>query len=297
MNALGPPVGFLTSAAELLAMLDGVQVSPMNLAVGSQAAKENAVGVQSGIDPEFDMVSASGVCLQLDSRLRAAREHLLSCLTLMTFAGERTPANSVDTLSRSALEGSAICLWLCSNQITWEERLKRFSQLHLRMTRDCLKDSGINPHECPNSGELEPGPLAILNECNSHVEWVQERGWVCNKGKQKGKIPTLSSWINELPSYSDTIKEAAHLVGLDPEEIKSLYGIASKAAHTDPITVADDSSEAHENIRIRRSQDSISLALLFYSLAKGALANWCDVPSPGEEVLHRVFALREHLMD
>ena len=114
--------------------------------------------------------------------------------------------NPVQALTRSALEACATCIWLCSNKITREERLRRFSQLHLRSTYNCLKDEGIDLTYRPDPATVHPDIVTTWDECQTLIKEVNARGWACRKGKHKGKMPTISRWVAELPKFSDVVR-------------------------------------------------------------------------------------------
>ena len=99
--------------------------------------------------------------------------------------------NPVQALARIAMEASAVSLWLCSNTITWDGRLRRFSQLHLKAAYNCLKATGIDPHNVPEPSTVDKDIILSIEECNTLIDWVAARGWTCRRRKQQGKDTTV----------------------------------------------------------------------------------------------------------
>lgn len=284
-----PPADFVASALRAIKCLDGVEVRCGKFGSSSQAAAENTVATRAGSDPAADIVSITGVHLHLHLKLYAAREHLLSCLLLIGSNAERTPVNSVQALTRSAIESSATCLWLCSNQINWEERLRRFSQLHLKSTYTCLREAGINPNRPPDPSKVPQDIALTLAECDTLIDEVKARGWLCRSGKNKGKAPTAGRWVRELPSYSDLIKDGSSVFPIPPELPRRLYSVSSRSVHTDPVTVAGGSAEGDEIAHLASALSATHGALIFYALALKLVASWSSVTYP-EDVIRDRFA-------
>ena len=277
-----PPVQFLAAALDVMKELDRIApnfncTSPTS---GSPAANENTVAKSSGINPKVDFVSIPGVCLHLHLKLYAAREHLLSCLYLLGSDAERTLVNSIQSLARSALEGAVTCLWLCSNKNNWEERLRRFSQLHLKSAYTSLKEEGIDLNNRPDASTVAENIVLTMEECDTLIKEVKARGWLCKKGKNEGKTPTIRRWVGELPTHSDIMKDAAAILQVDPEPLRVLYSLSSRSVHTDPVTVASGSTEEDEDERLSLAVGAITTALMFYELAWRLLASWFSVPYP-----------------
>lgn len=280
-----PVAEFMSAASSLMAALDGIEINTSDFAPDSQAGKEDDVARRSGIDPARDIVSVSGTCLHLRLKLFAAREHLLGCLHLIGSKPQRMLANPVETLARCAVEASATCLWLCSNRITWEERLRRHSQLHINSAYNCLKESRLSSNLASPPPDVERDLLATQAESDAILDWVSARGWRCANGRE----PTISRWAKELPGYSEIVRGAADMLPLDPDLLTMRYSISSRSVHTDPVTVADDSSDAHERNRLFRALSATSTALVFYAYAWSLLASWCGVPYPQD-------AAQDHLI-
>ena len=197
------PSHLIDSGRAVLEQLGGIALDFAELDPAAPAIAENTLANRSGIDPTRDLVSIPGVWLHLQLRLHAAREHLVSSLYLTGLAPGRAVVNPATTLARSAVEASAVILWLCSNTITWEERLRRGSQLHLTSAFNCLKAMGIDPRNPPDPSTVDRDIMLSIAECNTLIDWVRARGWTCRRGKQQGKAPTISTWVREVPAYSD----------------------------------------------------------------------------------------------
>jgi len=271
-----PPTPFLEAALDAVRELDCIapSLSCATPTVGSPAGNETIVANQSDIDPQTDLVSIPGVCLHLRLKLCAAREHLLACIWLVRSGAERTLLNPVQALTRSALEASATCIWLCSNQITGEERLRRFSQLHLRSAYTCLKDEGFDATNRPDPATAHADIVLTWDECQTLINEVKARGWVCRKGKHKGKMPTISRWVAELPKFSDMVQDAATVVSLPAEGMRAIYSMSSRSVHTDPVMVAGGSTDDEEQARLSMALDATITALMFYGLAWKLIASW-----------------------
>ena len=290
-----PPYGFVATSLELIGELDDIK---RNCTEGfdssSPASAENSVANRSGIDPKLDFVSIPGVRLHLHLKLYAAREHLLSCIYLVGSNAERTLVNSIQTLARSALEGAVTCLWLCSNKVTWEERLRRFSQLHLKSAYTCLKEEGIDLNSRPDASTAPEKIVLTMEECDTLIKEVKARRWLCKKGKNEGKTPTIRRWVGELPTHSDIMRDAAAIVQVDPETLRVLYSLSSRSVHTDPVTVASGSTEEDEDERLILAVGAITTALMFYELAWRLLASWCAVPYPEDTMRNHVARLGQY---
>ena len=290
-----PPYGFVATSLELIEELDDIK---RNCTEGfdssSPASAENGVANRSGIDPEVEFVSIPGVCLHLHMKLHAAREHLLSCLYLVGSNAEGTLVNSIQALARSALEASATCLWLCSNKITWEERLRKFSQLHLKSAYTSLREEGIDLNDRPDPSTVGQHIIVTIAECDTLINEVKAQGWMCREGKNKGKTPTIRRWVGELPTHSDIMKNAAAIIPVDPETLRVLYSLSSRSVHTDPVTVASGSTEEDENDRLSLAVGAITTALMFYELAWRLLASWCAVPYPEDTMRNHVARLGQY---
>ena len=284
-----PPVRFVAISLELIRELDSIRDNCIeSFDSESQAARENIVAIRSGIDPKVDLVSIPGVRHHLHLKLYAAREHLLSCLCLISSNTERTLVNSIQALTRSALEASVTCLWLCSNKIPWEERLRRFSQLHLKSGYTSLKESGIDLHNRPDPSTVAQDIILTLEECDTLIDEVMTRGWTCRRGQNAGKTPTISKWIRELPTYSDLMKEASVIIPVLPEVLPALYSISSRSVHTDPVTVAGGSTDEDELARMSLALGAITTALTFHGLAWKLFASWCSATYPEDTIQNRL---------
>ena len=190
------------------------------------------------------------------------------------------------------MEASATCLWLCSDQITPEERLRRFSQLHLRSAYTCLKEEGVDPSNPPDRSTVEKDIALTMAECDALIDWVKGRGWTCKKGKNKE--PTVSRWVREVPTFSDLIGEASTIVPVSPEGLRTLHSISSRSVHSDPVTVARGSTAEDELARMSLALDTIATALVFYSIAWKLFASWCSVPYPEDAISHHIAELGQY---
>ena len=275
-----PPYDLIDSGQAVLAQFTGVALNFGKLAPTAPAAVENTLATRSGIDPESDLVSIPGVWLHLQLRLHAAQEHLASSLYLIGLTPQRAVVNPATTLARSAVEASAVSLWLCSNTITWEERLRRVSQVHLASTVNGLKAMGIDPGNPPEPSSVEPDIFLSIEDCNTLIDWVGSRGWTCTRGKQEGKVPTIQTWAREVPAHSEMMNEASTVVGLPTGVLRQLYALYSRSVHSDPVTVISGPSEA-ESARLASAHGAIATAVAFYGLAWRQFASWCAVPIPG----------------
>ncbi len=282
---------YMSSGLQAIATLDNVYFDTNSVRTDSPSEAEDLLSRRDGVDPVTDIVSIPGTRLHLRMKLYAVREHLLGALYLIGSQAERTPANPIEVLARSAMEGSAISLWLCNNHICWDERLRRHSQLHLNSTYTSLREAGIDPSHASNLSERHPAIEETVAECNTIIEWVIGRGWTCRKGKNKGKPPTPARWVKELPSFTEIIQSAADFLPIDPELLRVRYSISSRSVHTDPVTVADDSSEEHERMRVFRALSATSTAIMFYALAWNLVAGWSGVPYPEDDIKRQLTAL------
>ena len=291
-----PPTPFLAAALDTIRELDCIarNLNCATPAAGSPAGNENIVANRSGIDPQTDFVSIPGVCLLLRLKLYAAREHLLACIWLLRSNAERTMVNPIQALTRSAVEASATSIWVCSNKITWEERLRRFSQLHLRSTYNCLKDEGFNATNRPDPATVHPDIVLTWDECQTLINEVKARGWTCRKGKHKGKTPTISRWVAELPKFSDIVQDAATIVSLPADGMRAIYSMSSRSVHTDPVMVAGGSTEEEEMARLYMALDATTTALMIYGLTWKLVASWCSVPYPEEAMQNHFARMRQY---
>lgn len=284
-----PPVEFLAEALRAIEALDAVDIGCRKFATSSPAATENAAATRAGVDPKADFITIPGVHLHLHLKLFGAREHLLGCLALVRSNAVRTLVNPIRVLVRSAVESSVTCLWLCSSHITPVERLRRFSQLHLKSAYNDLRDEGVDPINLPDLSSVSQDIAPTLEECNTVIDEVKARGWTCRRGKNEGKTPTISMWVKELPAYSDLMKDASTIIPAPPESLRAFYSMVSKSVHTDPVTVASGSTEEDEFDRLSCALDAIAMAFAFYGLACELFARWCSVPYP-KNVLQSCFA-------
>ena len=286
-----PPYRFVATSLELIGELDSIRDNcTESFDSASPAARENAVANRLGIKPQV-YISIPDARLHLHLKLYAAREHLLSCIYLVGSNAERTLVNSIQALTRSAVEASAACLWLCSNKIPWEERLQRFSQLHLRSAYTCLVEEGIDPNDRPERLLMDQDSILTLDECDTLISEVKGRGWTCTKGKNRGGVPTISKWVRELPSYSELVKEASAIVPISPTMLRTFYSMSSRSVHTDPVTVASGSTEEDESARFGCAAVAMVTAFLFYAMAWKLVASWCSVPFPEDAVWNRITEL------
>ena len=89
------------------------------------------------------------------------------------------------------VEASATSLWVCSHQISLSERLRRFSQLHLRSVDICLRGSGITTDAALTRLSLPQSTRRSRKAMSS------SRGWRCGEGRNANKDPTLKRWVAE----------------------------------------------------------------------------------------------------
>ena len=286
-----PPVNHIRAALDIIKELDAIKPNcTETFDPSSQAAAENTVANRSGMDSKIDLVSIPGTRLHLHLKLYAAREHLLACIYLVGSNAERTLVNPIQASARMALEAVATCLWLCSNEITWVERLRRHSQLHLQSTYTSLKEARLLLDTAPTKSGIEEEIAELTAECESLVDWVKGRGWTCHRKKVAGKKPTTSTWVEELPRPTELVKQGLAILELPPEVIHGIYSVYSRSVHTDPVTVASGSTEEEEQARLSIAVGAITNTLLMYELAWRLLASWCSVPYPKE-------AIRRLMMD
>ena len=271
------PTQFAASALAAIKELGSINVPFAELDPRAPASVENVLANRSGIDPETDLVSIPGAWLHLHLKLQASRESLGGGLLLLGSNAGRVVVSPVTALARIAMEASAVSLWLCSNSITWEERLRRFSQIHLKAVFTCLKVMGYDPRDRPDPSTVSKNINLSIEECHSQIDWVKARGWTCSKGKRKGKEPTIRTWAEEVPTYTSMMKEASAAAGLPNEELRSLYAIFSASVHTNPVTVIGGSREG-ELLRLASAPGAIATALGIYGRAWIQVASWCGVP-------------------
>lgn len=255
------------------------------------AAAENTLANRSGIDPETDFVSIPGAWHYLTLKLHAARQHLACCLQLMGLSPERQVVGPAHTLARSAIEACAVSLWLCSNAIGWEERLQRFSQLHLASVYSCLMAMGFDPRKPPDPSTVDQDVIVSIDECNTLLCWVADRGWTCTKGKKQGKPPTIGTWVAEVPTYSDLMDEASKIVAIPSGELRRLYATYSRSAHTNPVSVIAGPLEG-EAARLASARDAVAIGVALYGIAWGLFAGWCSFSLPEDAAANIVALLR-----
>lgn len=277
-----PPLDFVAAALGLVSELGNIEINPTELVSTSAAAQEDEAAVCSGIDPTSERVSVPRVCHHLHLTLDASKEHLLAAFILLLGEGERTLGNPIQALARISWEASATCIWLCSNHISWEDRLRRYSQLHLRSAHTSVKES--KGFDSESISATEQATAEIQAECNSLIEFVHRREWTCRKRRHSSKAPTVAQWVNELPGYSELVMEGAAIVDLVPEQMRTLYSAISRAVHADPITMLLGSADEDESIRLSHTMSAIGTALIFYAAAWKWFAHWCSVPFPEEAV-------------
>ena len=280
---------FAASALSAIKELGTIDVPFAELDPRAPASVENALANRSGIDPENDLVSIPGAWLHLHLKLQASRDYLGAGLVLLGSNTGRAVVSPVTALARIAMEASAVSLWLCSNTITWEERLRRFSQLHLKAVFTSLKAMGNDPRDRPDPSTVSKDIKLSIEDCHSQINWAEDRGWTCSKGKQKGKKPTIRTWAAEVPTFTSMMKEASVVAGLPHEELRFLYAVFSASVHTNPVTVIGGSSEG-ERVRLASAPGAISTALAIYGRACIQVASWCGVPCP-DGALENLFAI------
>ena len=289
-----PSAAFLDVALQIIEELDDV-VSRFSefgsFDPSSPAATENVVVRGAGVDSSAGIVSILGVHLLLHLKLYASREHLLGCVSLASANHERTLENPIRALARSAAESSAVCLWLCGDQITPDERLRRVSQLQLKSSYAWLRRYGIDPNDPPDPSSIPEGVSLTLADCNMLLGEVKARGWTCRKGKHNGKPPTISKWVREVPSFTELMGEASSVIPVTPEELRVFYAGASMSVHTDPVTVATGPGLGHGTSRLALALSSTGVAFGFYAYAVKVVADWCSVAYPEEAVRVRFVEL------
>ena len=279
---------FLAEGVQVIKELDAVEVRCRefgSLDPSSPAVREDTGVNRGGGDPAADFISIRGVHLHLHLKLHAAREHLVGCLTLIGSKGEETLMNPIRSLARSAFESSVTCFWLCNNQITTEERLRRFSQLHLRSTYSALRDMGIDMNSPPDPTSIPSDIALILDDCNALIGEVNTRGWLCRRGNTKSNAPTVSRWVRELPTYSDMVRDASSIFPMDSADLLNVYSSFSGSVHSDPVTMAGRTIEANDIMRLHMALTATHTAFTFYTLAMKLVASWSGVPYP-EETIH-----------
>ena len=291
-----PPVKLVAASLALIRELDSIKDSCTEMFdPSSPAASENAVANRSGMDSTVDLVSIPGIRLHLHYKLYAAREHLLACIYLISSEAERTLVNPIQASARMALEAIATCLWLCSNQINWVERLRRHSQLHLHSTHTSLKEAKLALDAALNISSIEREIIAneiskLVSECEAILNWVKDRGWTCRRGKAAGMEPTIGTWVRELPGPTDLVKLGLAILPIPPEGLHAIYSIYSRSVHTDPVTVAGGSTAEDEAARLDIAAGATTNTLMLYELAWRLFAGWCSCPYPED-------AIREQLAE
>ena len=279
------PVEFVSTALRMVKELDNIQIGLTDLEPSSQAARENEASIRWGVvDPTSDLLTIPGACVRLLLTAGAAREHLLSCISLLASNAERTPMNSIQALCRMSLEASSAALWLCSNRISWEERLRRHSQLRLRSADTSLKEGETGAIGAPTSAEVRQEIEEDRLECDTVMGFIHRRGWTCRKGRNAGKTPTIKQWLNELPNHSEMLMEAAEIASLPPEYMRALYKISSRSVHADPVIMASGSTDEDEASRLSLSMAATGTTLAFYGVAWQWIASWCSIPYPYETI-------------
>lgn len=82
-------------------------------------------------------------------------------------------------------------LWLCSNTIRWDERLRRFSQLHLKAAYTVLKATGIDPRNAPGPSTVDKDIILSFGDCHTLIDWVKpEDGRVEEEGSEVRNRPS-----------------------------------------------------------------------------------------------------------
>ena len=290
-----PPVKLMRAALNLITELDAIKPNcTETFDPASQAASENTVANRSGMDSTVDLVSIPGARLHLHLKLYAAREHLLACIYLVGSNAERTLVNPIQALARPAFEAIATCLWLCSNEITWVERLRRHSQLHLRSTHTSLKEARLSLDTNPIRLAAEEEIAELQAKCDAVIDWVKARGWTCRRKNVAGKEPTIGTWVKELPGPTELVKQGLAIVPLSPEVTHGIYSVYSRSVHTDPVTVAGGSTEEDELARLSIAVGALTNTLMFYELAWRLFASWCFAPYPTDAIAHHLAELGQY---
>ena len=280
-----PPVEFASTALRMVKELDNIQIDLTDLEPSSQAARENEASIRWGVvDPTSDLLTIPGACVRVLLMAGAAREHLLSCISLLASNAERTPMNSIQALCRISLEASSTALWLCSDRISWEERLRRYSQLRLRSAYTSLKEGETGAIGDPTSADVRQEIEEDELECDTVMGFVHRKEWACHKGRNAGKTPTLKRWLDELPKYSDMLMEAAEIASLPPVQMRGLYRISSRSVHADPVIMASGSTDEDEASRLSLAVLATGTTLMFYGVAWKWIASWCSIPYPHEAI-------------
>ena len=288
-DTIGPVLALIKELSRVDADIGGEFTG---LDPAAQAVKENTLALREGIDPKSDLVSIPGTMGYLRWKLYAAREHLLGSLWLLGLDDGRGTVNPVQALARCSVEASAACLWLCSNNITWEQRLRRFSQLHLASICATLKAMGIDPYNPPDPSIVHQDIKASIEDCNALIDWVTARGWTCTRGKKRGKAPTIASWADEVPGPSALMNEASAVVAFPAEALRLLYASYSGSVHSNPVTVIGGSTE-EEFARLACAHRAVGTGATLYGLAWKLFASWCAVPYPDDVVRDSIAALGE----
>ena len=290
-----PPAKLMRAVLDLIRELDAIKPNcTETFDPASQAASENTVANRSGMDSTVDLVSIPGARLHLHLKLYAAREHLLACIYLVGSNAERTLVNPIQALTRAALEATATSLWLCSNEITWVQRLKRHSQLHLQSTHTSLKEARLSLENNPSRQAAEEEVAALQAECDAVIDWVKARGWTSRRKNVAGKEPTIGTWVKELPGRTELVKQGLAIVPLPPEVTHGIYSVYSRSVHTDPVTVAGGSTEEDELARLSIAVGALTNTLMFYELAWRLFASWCSVPYPTDAIAHHLAELGQY---
>ena len=278
-------VEFASIALRMVKELDNIQIGLTDLEPSSQAARENEASIRWGaVDPTSDPITIPGACVRLLLTAGAAREHLLGSISLLGSNAERTPVNSIQALCRMSLEASSTALWLCSDRISWEQRLRRHSQLRLRSAHTSLTEGETGAIGDPTSADVRQEIEEDKLECDTVMGFVHRRGWTCRKRRNAGKTPTLKQWLDELPNYSDMLMEAAEIASLPPVQMRGLYRIASRSVHADPVLMASGSTDADEASRLSLAVVATGTTLMFYGVACKWIASWCSIPYPHEAI-------------
>lgn len=241
-----------TPLIRVISAMEAIELRTENIANGSPCGCEKVASEESLNLSTADCITIPGVADYIIRSLGIAGVHIYTAGRLLLLDHKYFPRSSVMALARISMEASANALWLCSNNIPWDERLHRFASLYLdRMT--ARKADYTNLAATADSG-VDDVITAAKAELTRH-------GWQC--------VP--------LPGYAQRVEDAWLNLG-DSVDGLHVYGLTSKAIHADPTLESFDvSNEGQLRDRVI-SAVYVTSAVVLWLQAHSLSASWQGVP-------------------
>lgn len=190
------------------------EISSENIATDSPCGREKTVSEQLLQISETNYITIPGVADYAIRSMGIAGIHTVASVRLMLADFQYFPSSSVMALTRISTEASANAVWLCDNNISWNERLRRFATLFLDRMKASRQDfSGIN--------EADEDADSVITQVEEELAGY---GWQCV----------------QLPGYTQRVSTMWTALGI--KDVSHFYGMTSKAIHADPTIESFDTS-------------------------------------------------------